>query len=490
MPQLMSDFGTEDTVQRNEHSSKTRQTPPNIGGPSHPPTDYVAPDRERDLWGLGAVLPGVNTRKAVEGVENFADNTSLRPSTQDRQGNHVHIESPSSPYREERTNPSGAHGDTGHESDSGGDPAPSTHPDAGDRLHKPKESEQATHHTSEEQEKEHGYLAEPRRLRSRQGSNAATSTTVPGDQGQLGGELAEDREGWDSRERDMVDNVHVRNTWGRVRFVLREPLAEFLGQVMGAFVGAFIIYGNYMKALHEYDPDKLLVAPNGGNASASAFITIPNSQTSGTGIGFGQEVLATAVLTIVVLSLGDENNAPPGAGLGAVVIGFAITAIGMSLGWQTGYAINPARDFGPRMALWILGYGKQVWTHNHWWWIIGPICGPLVGSLAGGLMYDLCIFTGDGSIVNYTREELAKTIAFHNMVPKSFRVKVANTESAAEEGLGNDKVKNERAGMEFGASTDGNDHGVEKWRWVMAKKGGKIRRKKGDKVSARVERAT
>mgnify|MGYP001558149699 FL=1 len=71
-----------------------------------------------------------------------------------------------------------------------------------------------------------------------------------------------------------------------------------------------------------------------------------------------------------------------------------VTAIGMSMGWITGYAINPARyaagpphqsqalnsrslhssDFGPRVVLWILGYGTQVWTHNHAWWIVGARC--------------------------------------------------------------------------------------------------------------------
>lgn len=59
------------------------------------------------------------------------------------------------------------------------------------------------------------------------------------------------------------------------------------GQVLGAFVGAFIIYANYMRAIHQYDPDKLIFN-TGGNASASLFVTVPNSAVSGTGIGFAQ----------------------------------------------------------------------------------------------------------------------------------------------------------------------------------------------------------
>lgn len=90
-----------------------------------------------------------------------------------------------------------------------------------------------------------------------------------------------------------------------------------------------------------------------------------------------------------------------------------------SQGWVSGYAINPARDLGPRFALWAVGYGTQVWTHDDCWWIFGvsclslhsqpcarklislvsqqPLLGPLVGSIGGCLAYDMLIFNGPGS---------------------------------------------------------------------------------------------
>ncbi|GAA5957964.1 hypothetical protein JCM21900_005570 [Sporobolomyces salmonicolor] len=197
-----------------------------------------------------------------------------------------------------------------------------------------------------------------------------------------------------------------------------------VAQVLGAFVGALIIYGNYEAAINAYDPNKLIVATTTSNASATLFITAPGSPSGTTAQGFGQEILASGILSIAVLSLGDENNAPPGAGLGAIVLGFVVTAIGMSNGWVSGYAINPARDFGPRLALWCVGYGLKLWTHNDWWWIVGPICGTLIGALAGCFTYDLCIFTGPGSPVNYSVYELAGSVGLpkmHNMVLHTIR---------------------------------------------------------------------
>ncbi|GAA6051197.1 hypothetical protein JCM3770_002585 [Rhodotorula araucariae] len=188
-----------------------------------------------------------------------------------------------------------------------------------------------------------------------------------------------------------------------------------IAQILGGFCGALIIYGNYRRAIHEYDPYKLIADTDYSNASATLFITAPTLGVSSTVEGFCQEVLAGGILTIAVLALGDENNAPPGAGLGAIVLGFVVVAIGMSNGWISGYAVNPARDFGPRLALWVLGYGIELWHHNDWWWLVGPICGPIVGSIAGALAYDLCIFTGPGSPINFSGHEIADAVGLHSM---------------------------------------------------------------------------
>ncbi|GAA6000953.1 hypothetical protein JCM10207_007340 [Rhodosporidiobolus poonsookiae] len=197
-----------------------------------------------------------------------------------------------------------------------------------------------------------------------------------------------------------------------------------IAQIAGGFAGALIIYGNYKRAINEYDPVKLITATQNSNASATLFITAPATQVGNTAEGFCQEILASGVLTIAVLALGDENNAPPGAGLGAIVLGFVVVAIGMSNGWISGYAINIARDLGPRLALWCVGYGTKLWTHDDYWWLAGAIAGPIVGSVAGAAAYDICIFTGPGSPINYNAHELSDALgvsSMHNMVRMVFQ---------------------------------------------------------------------
>lgn len=82
--------------------------------------------------------------------------------------------------------------------------------------------------------------------------------------------------------------------------------------------------------------------------------------------------------------------------------------------------MNPARDLGPRIMLSCVGYGKELWTHNKFWWLIGPICGSFGGSILGALAYDVCIYSGLGSPVNFTSKQWRRLINpsyhTHNMV--------------------------------------------------------------------------
>ncbi|KZT22018.1 aquaporin [Neolentinus lepideus HHB14362 ss-1] len=171
-----------------------------------------------------------------------------------------------------------------------------------------------------------------------------------------------------------------------------------IAQVFGAFCGAAILYGNYKVALEAFDPDMKLY---GTNASAPLFITMPSEDCLTADHDMTREVIASGILHVVVLALGDENNAPPGAGLGAFITGLTIMAIGMSQGWISGYAINPARDLCPRIFLWLIGYGDLVWHHDSWWWLNGAIISTISGGILGCLMYDLFVFGGDVSVVNF-----------------------------------------------------------------------------------------
>lgn len=76
---------------------------------------------------------------------------------------------------------------------------------------------------------------------------------------------------------------------------------------------------------------------------------------------------------------------------------FLIFGIGACFGWQTGYAINLVRDFGPRLMSYAVGYGHEVWSAGgYYFWI--PMVAPFCGCLFGGILYDLFIFTGPSPI--------------------------------------------------------------------------------------------
>lgn len=77
-----------------------------------------------------------------------------------------------------------------------------------------------------------------------------------------------------------------------------------------------------------------------------------------------------------------------------------LIGIGASMGINTGYAMNGARDTGPRIGLWLLGYGGEIWSHNHNYWIWGPWIGAIVGGCFGGFTYDTFIYTGRDSWLN------------------------------------------------------------------------------------------
>jgi glycerol uptake facilitator-like aquaporin len=72
------------------------------------------------------------------------------------------------------------------------------------------------------------------------------------------------------------------------------------------------------------------------------------------------------------------------------MIGGLVVAIGVAFGFNAGYAINPARDFGPRLFTALAGWGGGVFTAaNGWWWV--PIVGPTIGALIGAVFYDVCV---------------------------------------------------------------------------------------------------
>ena len=162
--------------------------------------------------------------------------------------------------------------------------------------------------------------------------------------------------------------------WGKV-------VPYWIAQTAGAFVAAALVYWNYLPAFRQVDP--LLERTAGVFTTFPAFPALPQA-------GFLDQLIGTGLLVLLVLAITDEFNAPPGANLTPLMIGLVVVAIGMSFGGMHGYAINPARDFGPRLFTAVAGFRNNGLTDgNRIWWV--PVVAPLLGGLVGATIYDFGI---------------------------------------------------------------------------------------------------
>ena len=162
------------------------------------------------------------------------------------------------------------------------------------------------------------------------------------------------------------------------------PWAEVPGyigaQILGAFLGGSIVWLMYKEHYKE---------TNEASTILSTFSTIPAIRSSFNNLL--SEIIGTFVLVFVVFYISEgqlmnASNTPIGLGsVGALPVAFLVWCIGLGLGGTTGYAINPARDFGPRLAHAILpisNKGSSDWTYG---WI--PILGPLLGGVLAAVVY-------------------------------------------------------------------------------------------------------
>lgn len=164
-------------------------------------------------------------------------------------------------------------------------------------------------------------------------------------------------------------------------FAWRRVLPYCAAQTAGAFAAAAVVYRNYLPAFRQVDPHL--------EKTAGVFTTFPSFP--GTlQAGFFDQVVGTALLLLLILAITDERNAPPGANLAPLMIGLVVVAIGISFGGMHGYAINPARDFGPRLFTVMAGFRNNGMTDGSGvWWV--PIVAPLLGGLIGAGLYDSVI---------------------------------------------------------------------------------------------------
>jgi glycerol uptake facilitator protein len=221
----------------------------------------------------------------------------------------------------------------------------------------------------------------------------------------------------------------------RRKFAWVKVLPYWGAQVFGAFVGAALVWLVYDNAINQFN--FVARTPKGGGqalATFSIFGTFPAGYFHG---GYGgpliDQIVGTAFLLIFVVALIDLRNTAVGSNLAPLAIGLAVAAIGMSYGPNAGYAINPARDFGPRLLAYFGGWGQVAMPGTYhatlgpnftgYFWI--PIVGPLIGGVIGIIIYDL--FIGD---VLHARLKKAEDVA--GPIPESHLAEESGTGAQAD----------------------------------------------------------
>ncbi|EFQ93612.1 hypothetical protein PTT_08938 [Pyrenophora teres f. teres 0-1] len=161
-------------------------------------------------------------------------------------------------------------------------------------------------------------------------------------------------------------------------------------QLLAGLCAGAVAYALYSDAIHAVDPGLTL--------DLTGKALFPQGPIYSTATGFFNDFVYMAIFVCVIFALGDDQNSPPGQGMTALIVGLTGMVTMIGLGYNTGLGISPARDLGPRLiALWV-GY-EDAFASGYW--AYGSWGASISGALCGGLLYDLCIFVGGESPINY-----------------------------------------------------------------------------------------
>jgi len=164
----------------------------------------------------------------------------------------------------------------------------------------------------------------------------------------------------------LANIIRKNISWGKA-------IAYMIAQTAGGFAGAALVYGAYYGDFMTEGFKNIFYTSAGQNISL--------------GTAFFNEVLATVCLVLFISALVDNaNNNGPVANLWPFMIGLAVVVLGISLGGPSGYAMNPARDLGPRLFAALFAGDTGGFVGNYWW--TAPIIAPFVGGILGALAYD------------------------------------------------------------------------------------------------------
>lgn len=165
-------------------------------------------------------------------------------------------------------------------------------------------------------------------------------------------------------------------------FPWRKVMPYSVAQIAGAFAAALLVRWNYTEIIAKADPGHTI-------KTQGIFATLPgNGIAPVSDLGaLRDQIIATALLVFLIFALTDTRNSAPLANLAPMVVGLAVVGSVMALGADAGYAINPARDLGPRVAIFLTGYRgafRDQYGHLYFW---VPIAGPVLGGIVGGALY-------------------------------------------------------------------------------------------------------
>ncbi|KJV26071.1 MIP/aquaporin family protein [Luteibacter yeojuensis] len=171
-------------------------------------------------------------------------------------------------------------------------------------------------------------------------------------------------------------------------FPWKKVVPYWVAQVIGAFLGAAIVYALFGPVIDHFNETHQLTREAGG--AAGVFFTHPGEAITPMH-ALSDQVILTAFLLFGIFAITEQyNEMAPGANSGALIIGLLVATIGASMGYLEAWAINPARDFGPRLFAYFAGWDKSALPGpDNYWWV--PIVGPLIGGVIGGGAYQLLI---------------------------------------------------------------------------------------------------
>lgn len=168
----------------------------------------------------------------------------------------------------------------------------------------------------------------------------------------------------------------------------RKVAPYILAQLVGAFCAVVLVYLLYQNLIiHQEQAQHIVRGSVESLQQAAIFSTYPHPYVS-FGQAFAIEMTIAAILMMMIMALTDDGNGIPRGPLAPLLIGLLIAVIGASLGPLTGFALNPARDIGPKIFTWLAGWGEIAFTGGKDIpYFLVPLLAPIIGAIVGAFLY-------------------------------------------------------------------------------------------------------